>query len=128
MKLQRSWEEAKKSIEAAHKMMKKQFNKKQKNPQELKVGDNMWLESKNIHSNRSLKKLNQKRYKLFRISKGIGLGAFQLELPEGWMIRNVFNKDLLTKCREPHFKKQYIKLISSSTIINKEEKYKVEEV
>ncbi len=39
--LQRSWEEAMKSMKAAQKSMKKQFNKKQRNPQELKIGDNM---------------------------------------------------------------------------------------
>ena len=31
--------------------MKKQFNKKRRNPQGLKFGDNMWLEIKNIHLN-----------------------------------------------------------------------------
>ena len=31
--------------------MKKQFNKKRRNIQELKEEDNMWLEAKNIHSN-----------------------------------------------------------------------------
>ena len=39
--LQRSWEEAMKSMKAAQKSMKKQFKKKQRNPQELKIGDNM---------------------------------------------------------------------------------------
>ena len=62
--------------------MKKQFNRKRKNPQGLKVGDNVWLENKNIHSNRPLKKLDQKRYELFRISKNISLETFQLELLE----------------------------------------------
>jgi len=83
MKLQRSWEEAKKSMEEVQENMKWQYNKKRRNPQELKVGNNMWLENKNIHSNRPSKKLDQKRYRPFRISKDIGLGAFQLELPEG---------------------------------------------
>jgi len=59
--------------------MKKQFDKKRKNPQELKVRDNIWLDNKNIHSNRSLKKLDQKRYKYFRIVKDIGQRTFQLE-------------------------------------------------
>jgi len=76
----------------------------------LKVGDNVWLESKNIHLNRPSKKLDQKRYKSFRISKDIGLGVFQLKLLEGWMIHNVFNEDLLTRCRKPHFKGQHMKL------------------
>ena len=40
--------------------MKRQFNKKRRNPQELKVGDNMWLENKNIQSNQPSKKLDQK--------------------------------------------------------------------
>ena len=46
--LQRSWEEAMKSMKEAQKNMKKQFDKKRRNPQGLKVGDNMWLENKNI--------------------------------------------------------------------------------
>ena len=56
----------------------------------------MWLENKNIHFNRLLKKLDNKRYRPFRISKDIGSGAFQLELPEGWIIHNIFNEDMLT--------------------------------
>jgi len=76
--------------------MKKQFDKRRRNPQGLKVGDNMWLENKNIQLNQPSKKLDNKRYRPFRISKDIGLGAFQLKLLEGWVIHNVFNKNLLT--------------------------------
>jgi len=76
--------------------MKKQFNKKRRNPQGLKVGNNMWLKNKNIHSNQLSKKLDNKRYRPFRISKDIRSEVFELELPEGWMIHNVFNEDLLT--------------------------------
>ena len=75
--------------------MKKQFDKKRRNPQRLKVGDNMWLENKNIQSNRPSKKLDNKRYGPFKISKDIGSEVFQLELPEEWMIHNIFNEDLL---------------------------------
>jgi len=49
----------------------------------LKIGNNIWLENKNIHSNRPLKKLDNKKYRPFKISKDIGSGAFELELPEG---------------------------------------------
>ena len=63
--------------------MKRQFNKKRQNLQGLKVEDNMWLENKNIQSNQLSKKLDNKRYGPFRISKDIGLGVFQLKLPEG---------------------------------------------
>jgi len=88
----------------------------------------VWLENKNIHLNRPLKKLDQKRYRSFRISKNIGLEAFQLELPEEWMVHNMFNEDLLTRCEEPQFKEQHMELAPLPTIVNKEEKYEVEEV
>ena len=48
--LQRSWDKAKKLMDIAKKAIKKQYNKKRRNLQELKVGDNIWLEAKNIHS------------------------------------------------------------------------------
>ena len=48
--LQRSWNKVRISMDIVKKAIKKQFNKKRKNLQELKVGDNVWLEAKNIHS------------------------------------------------------------------------------
>ena len=126
--LQRSWKEAIKLMEEVQKNMKKQFDKKYRNSQGLKVGDNMWLENKNIHSNQPSKKLDQKRYGPFRISKDIGLEVFQLELLGEWMIHNMFNKNLLTRCKKPQFKEQYMEPAPLPTIINKEEEYKVKEV
>ena len=117
-----------KSMEAAQEIIKKEFNKKWRNLQGLKVGNNVWLENKNIHSNWPSKKLDQKKYEPFRISNNIGLEAFQLKLPEGWIIHNVFNEDLLTRCREPHYKGQHMEPAPPPTIINEEEEYKVEKV
>ena len=115
-------------MEEAQKTMKRQFDKRRRNPQGLKVGDNVWLENKNIHSNQLSKKLDSKRYRPFRISKDIGLGAFQLEHLERWMIYNVFNEDLLTQCVEPKFKEQHEEPAPPPMIINEEEEYEVEKV
>ena len=117
-----------KSMKVAQETIKKQFDKKQRNPQGLKVGDNVWLENKNIHLNRLLKKLDQKKYGPFRVLKNIGLETFQLELPEEWMIYNMFNKDLLTRYNKLQFKGQHVEPAPAPTIINKKEEYKVEEV
>jgi len=57
-RLQRSWEEARKSMEIVKEAMKQQFDKKRRNLQELKAEDNMWLEAKNIYLNKPSKKLN----------------------------------------------------------------------
>jgi len=86
------------------------------------------LEAKNIHSNRPLKKLDQKRYRSFRVLKAIGQGMFQLKLLEGWMVHNVFNEDLLTQCKEPQYKGQHVDPAPLPDIINEEEEYKVEEI
>ena len=45
-------------MDMAKEIMKRQFDKKRQNLQELKKGDDIWLEAKNIHSNRPSKKLN----------------------------------------------------------------------
>jgi len=44
------------------------------------------------------------------------------------MIYNMFNEDLLTKCKEPQFKGQHMELVPLFTIINEEEEYEVKEV
>ena len=126
--IQKSWEQARKAMEEAQGNMKRQFDKKRRNPQGLKVGDHMWLENKNIQLNWPSKKLDNKRYRPFKISKDIGSGAFQLQLLEGWMIHNIFNKDLLTWCIELKFKGQHEEPAPLPMIINEKEEYEVEEV
>jgi len=74
--LQKSWKQATKIMEEAQKNMKRQFNKKRQNLQGSKVEDNVWLENKNIQLNQLSKKLDNKRYRPFRISKDIGSGVF----------------------------------------------------
>ena len=69
-------------MEKAQKNIKRQFDKKRKNPQELKVSNHVWLENKNIQLNRLSKKLDNKKYGPFRIAKDIGSGAFQLDCQE----------------------------------------------
>jgi len=81
--LQRSWEIIKTLIEKAKKAIKKQFDKKRQTFQRLKQRDNMWLETNNIQLKQPPKKLDQKRYRLFEITKNIEQEVFQLKLPEG---------------------------------------------
>ena len=60
----------------AKEAIKKQFDKKTRNPQGLRIRENMWLEAKNIHLNRPSKKLDYKRYRPFKISKDISQEVF----------------------------------------------------
>ena len=63
-----------------------------------------------------------------KLLKDIGQEVFQLKLPEGWAIHNVFNKDLLTQCKKSQFKGQHMELAPPLDIINEEEEYEVEEI
>ena len=74
--LQKSWEQATHIMKESQKNIKQQFDKKRQNLQGLKAGEHVWLENKNIQSNRPSKKLDNKRYRSFRITKDIGSGAF----------------------------------------------------
>ena len=56
-------------MEMAKYAIKKQFNKKRQNLQGLKQEDNIWLEAKNIQLKKPSKKLDQKRYGSFEITK-----------------------------------------------------------
>ena len=44
------------------------------------------------------------------------------------MIHDMFNEDLLTRCKEPHYKGQHMELAPPPDIINEEEEYEVEEI
>jgi len=70
-------------MEEVQRSIKKQFDKKRRNPQGLKVSNNVWLENKNIQSNQPSKKLDNEKYGPFKILKDISLEVFQLELLEG---------------------------------------------
>ena len=56
--------------------MKKQFDKKRQNLQELKKENNIWLEAENIYLSILSKNLDQKKYRPFRITKNIEQGVF----------------------------------------------------
>ena len=88
----------------------------------------MWLEAKNIQINQLSKKLDQKRYGPFTIKEKIGQGAYRLELPERWAIYDIFNEDLLIRCKKAEFASQHKDPASSPDIINKKKEYEVEEI
>jgi len=40
----------------------------------------------------------------------------------------MFNEDLLTQCREPQFKEQYIEMAPPPDMINEKEEYKIKSI
>src|SRR5712671_1012399 len=66
----------------------------------FKVGDQVWLDGKNLILPYQSNKLAPRRQGPFRIRWIISPVAFQLELPTSWRIHDVFHASLLTSFRE----------------------------
>ena len=92
----------KKTWEFVHENMKKSQDRQQRvanqNRKEVSYeeGDMVWLSTKNIHTERTSKKLDHKMIGPYRIDKMIG-SSCRLALPESMKIHNVFHTSLLRK-------------------------------
>jgi len=127
-KMETTREEAKTAMERTKETIKKQYDKRTRQSQGLKTGEQVWLEARNIQTNQPSKKLDQKRYGPFTIKKKIRQRTYRLKLPEEWAIHDVFNEDLLTCCKKAEFASQHKDPAPLPDIINEEEEYEVEEI
>jgi len=80
------------------------INKAARTPHVIKelfrVGDQVWLDGKNLVLPYQSNKLAPRRQGPFRITRIISPVAFQLELPTSWRIHDVFHASLLTSFKE----------------------------
>ena len=74
-------------------------NRHCKKPPVYKVGDKVFLLTKNIRTERPSKKLDDKNIGPFKIKKLVGL-LYQLELPHTMKIYDVFHPNLLQKAAD----------------------------
>ena len=86
---------AKQHLAEAQKAMLRQTNKHQKDVN-YEVRDMVFLNSRNIKTQRPSKKLDNKMFGPFKIVTKVGR-AFQLELPRTMLIHDVFHASLLRK-------------------------------
>jgi hypothetical protein len=87
---------------------------------ELKKGDEVWLEGKNLKNNYPTAKLAPKRFGPFEIEEEVGTGAYRLKLPKTWKIHPVFHVSLLT----PYVKtKEYGEQASGNLSLEKRAKF-----
>jgi len=121
-------QEAKAALKENNDVMEEQYNRKRRRAHQWKQGDRVWLEGANITTNRPSRKLGAKRYGPFEIKEKIGEGAYRLEIPEGWVIHNVFNEALLSPFSGPEFDSQRNEPPPPPDILNDEEEYEVEEI
>ena len=91
----------------------------------FKLGDQVWLDARNLKLSYRSKKMQPKKLGPFKITELIGPRAYRLELPKGWKIHNVFHISLLapfnsTETHGPSYPKP------PPDIIGGEEEYEIE--
>ena len=91
------------------------------------VGDQVWLEGRNIKTYHPTAKLAAKRHGPFPIQRVLSPIDYQLTLPKQWKIHDVFHVDLLTPYRETEFHgPNYTR--PPPDLVGGEEQYAVEQV
>ena len=90
----------------------------------FKLGDKVWLDTRNLKTNHH-KKIGPRREGPFEIAKVIGPVTYQLKLPTGWKIHNVFHAILLRQYKETEvYRANYLR--PPPDLIEGEEVYEVE--
>ena len=91
------------------------------------MGDQVWLDGRNIKMYHPTTKLAAKCHGPFPIQQVLSPISYQLTLPEQWKIHDVFHVDLLTPYRETEFHSpNYAQL--PPDLVGEEEQYEVEQV
>ncbi|KAF8757871.1 Chromo (CHRromatin Organization MOdifier) domain [Rhizoctonia solani] len=94
------------------------------NPAEFKVGEEVWLDAKNIRLKTLSPKLTEQRLGPFKVSEKVSNQAYRLDLPPTMQIHNVFYMGLLSKVKQD--KNQTFESRPPPVTVDGEEEYKVE--
>ncbi|EJC97340.1 uncharacterized protein FOMMEDRAFT_100010, partial [Fomitiporia mediterranea MF3/22] len=111
---------AKEVIEKSQEQMKKYTNKHRGNLPELKEGDFVLLDSKNLNLVVLTRKLANRYIGLFEIEKQIGVVNYKLKLPEGINIYPVFYSGLIIPYKEKEYLGRQVYTNLDPELINKE--------
>ena len=110
----------------------KRFYDKHKGPAiNYEPGNLVWLDGRNLKTERPMKKLEDRRFGPFKVIRRVGASAFQLELPATWKakrIKDVFNESLLKPYIAPSFPSQIVPPPPPPELIDEEEHYEVEQI
>jgi len=92
-------QQARQTLENTRESRKKYYDRKGTEQPNIKVGDWVMLNGKNMQTKRPSKKRSLKLYSPFTVLVRKGSSAYKLEISPGWKIRPVFHVSLLEPYR-----------------------------
>jgi hypothetical protein len=114
------------AMASAQEQYERHANKRLRPSVQLKVGDKVWLNLRNVKTDRACKKLDWKNA-LFKVTRVVSAHAYELDTPLG--IHNVFHVSLLRSASEDPWPSQIIpKELPPAVITPEGEEWEVEEV
>ncbi|QRW19370.1 Retrotransposable element Tf2 protein [Rhizoctonia solani] len=114
-----------KEVEVALRQSKQQMMARESgSPTEFEIGEEVWLDAKNVNLKTLSPKLTEQRLGPFKVIEKISNQAYRLELPPTMRIHNVFYVGLLSKVKRD--KKRTFKNCPPPATVDREEEYKVE--
>jgi hypothetical protein len=120
--LEKVQEELKECLEMSQEEMKIQFDKSVRSTPEWNIGDQVWLNNKNITTTRPSPKLDHRWLGPFTISKRVSRSTYKLNLPLSMKgIHPVFHVSLLRKHKVDEIEERQIKEPSQIFIEGNEE-------
>ena len=109
--------------------MKRFYDKHADQETEFKAGDKVFLDGRNINTDRPTKKMEDKWFGPFEVIEKVGASAYRLRLPRGWKkVHPVFNIVSLKPANEPVFESQKKPPPPPPIIVDNEEQYEVEKI
>ncbi|KAF8692124.1 hypothetical protein RHS03_08643, partial [Rhizoctonia solani] len=112
-------------IEAALRLSKTQMTARETGePPEFEIGEEVWLDAKNVKLKTLSPKLTKQRLGPFKVIEKISNQAYRLELPPTMRIHNVFYVGLLSKVKRD--KKHSFENRPPPVTVDGEEEYEVE--
>ena len=109
--------------------MKRFYDKHADQEAQFKAGDKVFLDGRNINTDRPTKKMEDKWFGPFEVIEKVGASAYRLRLPRGWKtVHPVFNIISLKPANEPVFESQKKPPPPPPIIVDNEEHYEVESI
>ncbi|QRW00961.1 Transposon Tf2-1 polyprotein [Ceratobasidium sp. AG-Ba] len=115
------------SVNLANEKIKHYYDLKHRSPEDIKVGDKVWLDARNIKTERPVAKLSAKKIGPYKVLKREGTHAFKLDLPHTLRVHPVFHTALVSLKKEDPFGRDPPQPPAEVTPDGKEE-YEVEKI